>query len=214
VLDAPRLGSSNLHSSVLPRWRGAAPFQRALMAGDEVTGVEVMHMTEGLDEGPVLATARVQIGPLDTAGSLHDRLAAAAADLIVRTLPGIEAGTATAVPQAEEGVTYAKKIKPVEARIDWSRPAAEVDRQIRGLSPFPGAWFMALSERGPVRVKALLSCVEEGQGAPGEALDPRLLIACGQGAVRILKAQREGKGAQDADVFLRGQAVAAGTKLS
>jgi methionyl-tRNA formyltransferase len=214
VLDAPRLGSFNLHASLLPRWRGAAPIQRALMAGDEVTGVEVMHMTEGLDEGPVLATARVQIGPLDTAGSLHDRLAAAAADLIVRTLPAIEAGTATAVPQAEEGVTYAKKIRAKEARIDWGKSAREVDLKIRGLSPFPGAWFTLPTEKGEVRVKALLSAFEDAGGPAGTLLDDRLLVACGEGAVRLLKVQREGKGAQDADVFLRGQAVAAGTKLS
>jgi methionyl-tRNA formyltransferase len=213
VLDAPRLGCFNLHGSLLPRWRGAAPIQRAIMAGDKVTGVEVMRMTEGLDEGPVLATARVRIDPLDTAGSLHDRLAQAGAELLPRTLAQIAAGTAHERPQPAEGATYAKKIKPVEARIDWSRPAAEVDRQIRGLSPFPGAWFMALSERGPVRVKALLSCVEEGHGAPGEALDPRLLIACGQGAVRILRAQRESRGAQTLDEFVRGFPIASGARL-
>src|SRR5690349_3864093 len=141
VIEAPRLGSFNLHASLLPRWRGAAPIQRAVMAGDEVTGVEVMRVTEGLDEGPVLATATVRIGPLDTAGSVHERLAAAAAELIVRTLPKIEAGRAVETQQAAEGVTYAKKIRAKEARIDWARPGREVDRKIRGLSPFPGAWF-------------------------------------------------------------------------
>jgi len=214
VLEAPRLGSFNLHASLLPRWRGAAPIQRALMAGDEVTGVEVMRMTEGLDEGPVLATATVRIGPLDTAGSLHDRLAAAAAELIVRTLPDIEAGTATEVPQPDEGVTYAKKIRSKEARIDWTRPAREVDLKIRGLSPFPGAWFMLPTDKGDVRVKALLSTFEDADGPAGALLDDRLLVACGEGAVRLLKVQREGKGAQEAEVFLRGQAVPAGTKLS
>jgi len=214
VLDAPRLGSFNLHASLLPRWRGAAPIQRAIMAGDDVTGVEVMRMTEGLDEGPVLATAQLRIGPLDTAGSLHDRLAAAAADLIVRTLPDIEAGTAVAVPQAEDGVTYAKKIRSKEARIDWSKPAREVDLKIRGLSPFPGAWFILPTEKGEVRVKALLSTFEDVDGPAGAVLDDRLLVACGDGAVRLLKVQREGKGAQQAEVFLRGQAVATGTKLS
>ncbi|CAN7192083.1 methionyl-tRNA formyltransferase [Phenylobacterium sp. LjRoot219] len=214
VLDAPRLGSFNLHASLLPRWRGAAPIQRALMAGDAATGVQVMRMTEGLDEGPVLATATVRIGPLDTAGSLHDRLAAAAADLIVRTLPDIEAGRAVEVAQAEHGVTYAKKIRSKEARIDWSRPAREVDLKIRGLSPFPGAWFTLPTEKGEVRVKALLSTLEDADGEPGMVLDDRLLVACGEGAVRLLKAQREGKGAQDAEVFLRGQPVAAGTRLS
>jgi len=214
VLDAPRLGSFNLHASLLPRWRGAAPIQRAIMAGDAVTGVQVMRMTEGLDEGPVLATATVRIGALDTAGSLHDRLAAAAADLIVRTLPDIEAGTATEVPQAEDGVTYAKKIRSKEARIDWTRSAREVDLKIRGLSPFPGAWFMLPTDKGEVRVKALLSAFEDADSAPGAVLDDRLLVACGEGAVRLLKVQREGKGAQEAEVFLRGQPVAAGTKLS
>jgi methionyl-tRNA formyltransferase len=214
VLDAPRLGSFNLHASLLPRWRGAAPIQRAVMAGDEMTGVEVMRMTEGLDEGPVLATATVRIGPLDTTGSVHDRLAAAAADLIVRTLPDIADGRAVATPQAAEGVTYAKKIRPKEARLDWSKPGRELDRKIRGLSPFPGAWFLLPTEKGEVRVKALLSTFEEAAGVPGTLLDDQLLVACGEGAVRLLKVQREGKAAQDAEVFLRGQPVAAGTRLS
>jgi methionyl-tRNA formyltransferase len=183
------------------------------MAGDRQTGVQVMRMSVGLDEGPVLATATVRIGALDTAGSLHDRMAAAGAALLPPTLEAIAAGTAVEVPQAAEGVTYAKKIKPAEARIDWSRPAVEVDRQIRGLSPFPGAWFMAPSERGPTRVKALLSCVEEREGAPGSVLDERLLIACGEGAVRLLKAQREGRTAQDLDEFVRGFPLAVGERL-
>jgi len=172
-----------------------------------------MRGTEGLDEGPVLATATVRIGPLDTAGAIHDRLAAAAADLIVRTLPQIEAGRAVETPQAQEGVTYAKKIRAKEARLDWSRPARELDRKIRGLSPFPGAWFLLPTDKGEVRVKALLSAYEEADGAPGAVLDDRLLVACGEGAVRLLKVQREGKAAQDAEVFLRGQPVAAGTRL-
>ena len=204
VLEAPRLGSFNLHASLLPRWRGAAPIQRAIMAGDRQTGAAVMRMTEGLDEGPVLAETRLRIDALETAGALHDRLAAAGARLLVETLPKIADGTATQTPQPDEGVTYAKKIRPKEARIDWRKPAAEVDCQIRGLAPFPGAWFMAASERGPVRVKALLSCVEDGRGAPGDVLDGRLLIACGSGAVRILAAQREGRGAQGLDDFVRG----------
>jgi len=214
VLEAPRLGSFNLHASLLPRWRGAAPIHRAVMAGDEVTGVQVMRMTEGLDEGPVLATATVRIGPLDTTGSVHDRLSAAAADLIVRTLPEIESGRAHEVPQASDGVTYAKKIKSREARIDWTRPAVEVDRRIRGLSPFPGAWFLAPGERGEVRVKALLSSFEDADGAPGEVLDERLLVACGEGAVRLLKVQREGRAAQDAETFLRGHPIGRGTRFA
>jgi methionyl-tRNA formyltransferase len=204
VIEAPRLGSFNLHGSLLPRWRGAAPIQRAIIAGDKVTGVGVMRLTEGLDEGPTLAVERLRIDALDTAGTLHDRLAAVGAGLIVQTLPAIADGTAVETPQPDEGVTYAKKIKPRETRIDWRRPAAEIDCRIRGLSPSPGAWFEAASERGPVRIKALLSRVEEGHGAPGEVLDDRLLIACGSGAVRLLAAQREGRGAQPLDEFVRG----------
>jgi len=215
VLEAPRLGCFNLHASLLPRWRGAAPIQRAIMAGDAVTGVQVMRMSEGLDEGPVLMSEQVRIGPLDTAGSLHDRLAAVGARLLPVALGAIERGAAVETPQPADGVTYAKKIKSAEARIDWTRPAAEVDRHVRGLSPFPGAWFEAPSDKGPVRVKALLSRVEEAPKAPpGTALDDGLLIACGEGAVRLLKAQREGKGAQDAEVFVRGFPVPAGTTLA
>jgi methionyl-tRNA formyltransferase len=213
VVDAPRLGAFNLHGSILPRWRGAAPIQRAVMAGDKITGVQVMRVTEGLDEGPVLATATTRIDALDTAGTLMERLAAAAAGLIVTTLPAIEGGTAVETPQAVEGVTYAKKIKPKEARLDWTKPSAEIDCKIRGLSPFPGAWFTAPSEKGPVRVKALLSRAEDEAGPAGTLLDDGLLVACGEGAVRLLRVQREGKGPQDAQVFLRGFPLAAGTKL-
>jgi methionyl-tRNA formyltransferase len=204
VIDAPRLGSFNLHASLLPRWRGAAPIQRAIMAGDKATGVGVMRLTEGLDEGPTLAAQRLRIGVLDTAGTVHDRLAEVGAGLLVRTLPHIADGAAVETPQPADGVTYAKKIRPRETRIDWRKPAAEVDCRIRGLSPSPGAWFEAKSERGTVRVKALLSRVEEADGAPGEVLDDRLLIACGTGAVRLLAAQREGRGAQQLDEFVRG----------
>lgn len=211
VLDAPRLGSFNLHASLLPRWRGAAPIQRAIMAGDRVTGVEVMAMTEGLDEGPVLASETLRIDALETAGTLHDRLSGVGADLLVRTMAAVERGAAVATPQAEGGLTYAKKIRPKEARLRWTKPATEIDRKIRGLSPSPGAWFELPTEKGPVRVKALLSQVEEGSGAPGQVLDDRLLIACGEGAVRLLRVQREGRGPQEAEVFLRGLPVAAGT---
>ncbi len=214
VLDAPRLGSFNLHASLLPRWRGAAPIQRAIMAGDEVTGVQVMRMTEGLDEGPVLGEARTRIAALDTAGTLHDRLAGAGAALMAETLARVERGEASETPQPAEGVTYAKKLKPGEARIRWDRPAPEVDRQIRGLSPFPGAWFMAPTPRGPMRVKALLSRVEPADGAPGGVLDDNFLIACGTGAVRILSAQREGRAPQEAAAFLRGFPVPIGSVLS
>ena len=213
VLEAPRLGAFNLHGSLLPRWRGAAPIQRAVMAGDPVTGVQVMRMSEGLDEGPILGTETLRIGPLDTAQIVHDRMAEAGAELLVRTLPLIETGEARETPQAAEGVTYAKKIRPKEARIDWTRPGREVDAKIRGLSPYPGAWFELPTDKGPQRVKVLLSAFEHADGAAGEVLDDRLLVACGAGAVRLLRVQREGRGAQDAEVFLRGQAVPAGTKL-
>jgi methionyl-tRNA formyltransferase len=214
VLDAPRLGAFNLHGSLLPRWRGAAPIQRAIMAGDRVTGVQVMRMSEGLDEGPVLLSESVRIDALETAGTLHDRLAPIGAPLLVKALDLLARGEAVETPQSEEGATYAKKIKPKETRIDWSRPAAEVDRRIRGLSPFPGAWCMAPGERGPVRVKLLLSRTEDGAGTPGQALDDNLLIACGEGAVRLLRAQREGRSAQDAESFLRGFPLAVGAKLA
>jgi len=214
VLAAPRLGCFNLHGSLLPRWRGAAPIQRAIMAGDRVTGVQVMRMSEGLDEGPILLSETVRIDALETAGSLHDRLAPIGAALWPRALAGIERGDMVETPQAAEGVTYAKKIRPAEARIRWGRPAEEVDRRIRGLSPFPGAWFLAPSDKGPVRVKALLSRVEDGEGAPGEVLDDGLLLACGEGAVRILRAQREGRGAQDAEAFLRGFSLPASSVLT
>jgi methionyl-tRNA formyltransferase len=214
VLEAPREGCFNLHASLLPRWRGAAPIQRAIMAGDTVTGVQVMRMSEGLDEGPILMSEQVRIDSFDTAGSLHDKLAQVGSRILPVALGAIERGGARETPQSEDGVTYAKKIKSAEARIDWTRPAAEIDRHIRGLSPFPGAWFETPSEKGPVRVKALLSRVEDARGAPGTLLDDSLLIACGDGAVRLLKAQREGKGVQDADVFTRGFPIAAGTILA
>ena len=213
VLDAPKLGSFNLHASLLPRWRGAAPIQRAIMAGDAQSGVQVMRMTEGLDEGPILAGTVLDISPLDTAGSLHDRMMAAGADLLVTTLNDIAAGRAIETPQAAEGATYAKKIRTKEARLNWEKPAVDLDRKIRGLSPFPGAWFEFATEKGPVRVKVLLSRVEDGDGSPGDVLDDALLVATGSGAVRLLKVQREGKGAQDAEVFLRGTTVNPGTRF-
>ena len=213
VLDAPRLGSYNVHGSLLPRWRGAAPIQRAIMAGDTVTGVQVMRMTEGLDEGPVLSTATVRIDALETAGTLHDRLAAAGAKLIVRTLAEIEAGRAVAEPQPAVGVTYARKISAKFARLDWTKPGPVIDRKIRGMSPSPGAWFELPTEKGPVRVKALLSAYEDEAGEPGVTLDDRLLVGTAEGAVRLLRLQREGRGPQDADVFLRGAPIQAGTRL-
>ena len=213
ILDAPRLGSFNVHGSLLPRWRGAAPIQRAIMAGDKVTGVQVMRMTAGLDEGPVLASATLRIDALETAATLHDRMAAAGADLIVKTLADIAAGRAVETPQAEDGVTYAKKLRPQHARLDWTKPGPGLDSKIRGMSPFPGAWFELATDKGTVRVKALLSAYEDQAGPPGLTLDDRLLVATGEGAVRLLKLQREGRGPQDAKVFLRGTPIPAGTRL-
>ena len=213
VLDAPRLGSFNVHASLLPRWRGAAPIQRAIMAGDRITGVQVMRMTEGLDEGPVLATTTVRIDALDTAGTLQTRLAEAGAALIVETLADLAAGRAVETSQADDGVTYAKKIRAKTARIDWRMGGRGLDWKIRGLSPFPGAWFELPTDKGPVRVKALLSAYEDRSGEPGLTLDDLLLVATGEGAVRLLRLQREGRGPQDAEVFLHGAPVPAGLKL-
>jgi methionyl-tRNA formyltransferase len=214
VLDAPRLGAFNLHASLLPRWRGAAPIQRAIMAGDAATGVQVMRMTEGLDEGPILLSETVRIEALETAGSLYDRLAPIGARLLSRALAALERGALRETPQSQEGVSYARKIRPKETRIDWRKPAALVDRRIRGLSPAPGAWFECRGDDRLIRVKALLSTVEGGHGAPGEVLDNRLLVACGDGAVRILRAQREGRGAQAAADFLRGFPISPGLRLA
>ena len=212
VLDAPRLGCFNLHGSLLPRWRGAAPIQRAIMAGDKQTGVQIMRMSEGLDEGPILLGEVMDIRPDDTAASLSERMAHVGAGLWSRALAAIERGGATETPQAGEP-TYARKITPAEARIDWTRPAAEVDARIRGLSPSPGAWFEAPSEMGPVRIKALLSTRAQETGAPGQVLDDALTIACGAGAVRLIRVQREGKAAQSAEEMLRGFPLPAGTVL-
>ena len=209
ALAAPRLGCFNVHASLLPRWRGAAPIQRAIMAGDEETGVAIMQMEEGLDTGPVLAMSRTAIGPEDTASTLHDRLAEMGARLMVEALAEVAAGRAIAQPQPDDGVTYAAKIEKSEARIDWTRPAAELDRHIRGLAPFPGAWCEINGER----VKLLMCRPEEGEGAPGTALDDRLLIACGGGALRLTRLQRQGRGASDAADMLRGFPVPAGSVL-
>ncbi len=213
-LAAPRLGSFNLHASLLPRWRGAAPIQRAIMAGDAETGVCVMRMTAGLDEGPVLARQVIPVGPGETAGSLQQALAQEGAALMTSTLAKLANGGATETPQPSQGVTYARKIRAKEARIRWRRAATEVDRQVRGLSPAPGAWFTAPGERGAVRIKALLSRAEPGAGPTGTVLDDNLLVACGEGAVRILVAQREGRVAQDVGQFLRGFPLGVGAILS
>jgi len=209
ILDAPRLGCFNLHASLLPRWRGAAPIHRAIMAGDPETGIIVMKMDEGLDTGPVALVERVPVGADMTAGDLHDTLARRGADLMVRALGALERGTLQLTPQPEEGVTYAAKIDKNETRIDWAKPSQAVNDHCRGLSPFPGAWF----ELGGQRVKVLRTTRGEGSGAPGMVLDDCLTIACGAGAVRLTEVQRAGKQPMKAEEFLRGAKVAPGTVL-
>ena len=207
VLDAPAHGCLNIHASLLPRWRGAAPIHRAVMARDAETGVCIMQMEAGLDTGPVLLRRATPIGADETTGELHDRLSSIGAEAITKALANLD--NLTPEPQPENGVTYAEKIEKSEARVDWSRPAPEVDAHIRGLSPFPGAW----TEVEGQRIKLLASARVDGQGQSGEILDDTLTVACGEGAVRLLRLQRAGKGAQDADTFLRGMALPAGTKL-
>ncbi|MBS7701701.1 methionyl-tRNA formyltransferase [Chelatococcus asaccharovorans] len=214
ILDAPELGCLNLHASLLPRWRGAAPIQRAIMAGDAETGVAVMKMEEGLDTGPVAMVERVTIGQETTAGELHDTLSRLGADLMARALAALSRGALNFVPQSEDGITYARKITNAEARIDWSRPAGELHNQIRGLSPFPGAYFEVDLGKGPERVRALRSTPAEGQGAPGTLLDSQFTVACGDGAIRLLQVQRAGKGAMNAEDFLRGARLAPGAVLA
>ncbi len=214
ALDAPRLGCLNLHASLLPRWRGAAPIQRAIMAGDETTGVQIQQMEAGLDTGPILLSEMVKITPEDNAGSLHDKLMDTGAQMWPRLLSALERGSLEAVAQDEAGATYARKISSAEARIDWTRDAPAIANHIRGLSPFPGAWFELAGEKGPVRVKILAARAVDGAASPGQVIDDKLTIACGCGAVQLLRLQREGKGAMTAEDFLRGTKIPAGTVLS
>jgi methionyl-tRNA formyltransferase len=214
ILEAPPLGCLNLHASLLPRWRGAAPIQRAVMAGDVESGVAVMKMEEGLDTGPVGMVERVAIGPDMTAGELHDRLAPLGADLMVRALAALSRGALSFTPQPEEGVTYAHKIRNDEARIDWAAGAEAVHNQVRGLSPFPGAFFTADFGKGPERVKVLRSARAEGAGAPGTLLDGHGLVACGAGAIRLVQVQRAGKAPVGVEDFLRGVRLAPGASLA
>ncbi|HXA69306.1 MAG TPA: methionyl-tRNA formyltransferase [Stellaceae bacterium] len=211
VLEAPRLGSLNVHASLLPRWRGAAPIQRAILAGDRETGVTIMQMDEGLDTGPMLLAERVDIEPETTATTLHDQLAAVGARLIVRTLGGLADGTLAARPQPAEGITYAKKLAREEGRIDWSQPAADLERRVRALNPAPGVWF----ERGGERIKVLAATVVEDRTAasPGTVLDADLTVACGSAALRLTRLQRAGRAAVDAAAFLRGYALKPGDRL-
>jgi methionyl-tRNA formyltransferase len=208
ILEAPRLGCFNLHGSLLPRWRGAAPIQRAVMAGDAETGVMVMRMDEGLDTGPVLMAERVPVGR-KTSGELTSELSRLGADLIGRALGALERGAIAPQPQPQDGATYAKKILKDEARIDWSRSAHDVDCHIRGLSPFPGAWTEVNGER----LKILYAEPASGSGKPGITLGADLTVACGDGAVKLRKVQRAGGKAMDAEALLKGFAVPAGTQL-
>ena len=204
ILDAPKLGCFNLHASLLPRWRGAAPINRAIMAGDAESGVMVMKMDVGLDTGDVAMAERLPITDSMTASDLHDALAPLGADLMVRAMGALQRGGLQLTGQSEDGVTYAAKIEKAEARIDWTQPAHAVLRHIHGLSPFPGAWCELAGEGEPVRLKILRCELAKGSGQPGDVLDDNLAIACGDGAVRILELQRAGKGPMKAADFLRG----------
>jgi methionyl-tRNA formyltransferase len=210
ILHAFLLGCFNLHASLLPRWRGAAPIHRAIMAGDQETGVMVMKMDEGLDTGAIAMAERVPIGPDATTGELHDELARRGADLMLRALSALENGQLQLTPQAASGVTYANKIDKSETRVDWTRPWHEVHNHCRGLSPFPGAWCELA---GAGRVKILRTTKGAGGGPPGQVLDDKLTVACGSGAVRLLQLQRAGKQPMGADEFLRGTPVAPATVL-
>ena len=216
VLDAPREGCLNLHASLLPRWRGAAPINRAIMAGDTETAVQVMRMEEGLDTGPVCMSETVEIGPDMTAGELHDRLSGLGGDLMVRALAALSRGALTETPQAAEGVTYAAKLSKEETRIDWTAPAKTVHDHIRGLSPFPGAWCEMTLSGKTERVKTLRSALAEAAGEPGTvtSVDGGPVIACGQGGIRLVQVQRAGKKPMTGEEFQRGAKLAAGDKLA
>ena len=209
VLDAPRLGCLNVHASLLPRWRGAAPIQRAILEGDRETGVTIMQMDAGLDTGAMLLQQPEPITSTTTGGELTDRLAALGGKLIVAALNRLAAGALSPHPQPEAGVTYAKKLSRDEARLDWRLPADRLERQVRAFDPWPGAYFLA----GEERIRVLSAAVVPGTGAPGTVLDDRLSIACGAGALRPLRVQRAGRGAMDTDALLRGFALPAGTIL-
>ena len=204
ILDGTRHGAFNLHASLLPRWRGAAPINRAILAGDSETGVSIMRLDEGLDTGPVCLESRVPIGPDTTAGELHDALATSGAKLMVNALSALEQARLVCRPQPSQDVTYANKIDPAEARIDWQRSARDVHNLIRGLSPHPGAWFEIEINGKPERIKALRAVLAAGSGPPGALLDEGLIIACGDGAVRLTEVQRAGKRPMPAEEFLRG----------
>jgi methionyl-tRNA formyltransferase len=211
ILEAPRMGCINIHASLLPRWRGAAPIQRAILAGDPTTGITIMQMDEGLDTGAILAAEEIDIGPATTCAELHDRLAVLGGRMVVYVLNGLERGVIESAPQIEAGAVYAAKLTRAEGRMDWRRPAAELERQMRAFSPWPGAWF----ELDGTRIKVIEARVmAEATGVkPGEVVDDRFTVACGSGSLRIQMLQREGKKPQKAAEFLRGFNVAPGTRL-
>jgi methionyl-tRNA formyltransferase len=216
-LEAPILGCINIHGSLLPRWRGAAPIHRAILAGDAETGVTTMRMDEGLDTGPMLLAERTPISAADTAETVHDRLAELGARLIVSTLDGLVTKSLEPVPQSEAGVTYAHKLGKEEGALDWRRPAAELERKVRAFHPWPGTWFDVVTENGSERIKVLAAGLTLAGGAPGTVSvgrDGFPVVACGIGGLKLLKLQRAGKSAQSADAFLRGFALAAGTVLA
>jgi methionyl-tRNA formyltransferase len=213
ILETPPLGCLNLHGSLLPRWRGAAPIQRAIMAGDKETGVMVMKMDEGLDTGPVALVDRILIGPDATAGEIHDHLSLMGAALMLSALDLLERGELTFAPQPREGVTYAAKILKEETRVDWTKPGTEVHNKIRGLSPHPGAWFEALLGGKAERIKVLRSVLVPGKGDPGQLLDANLTVACGTQAVRLTQVQRSGKRPAGGADFLRGFPLGKGTQF-
>jgi len=215
IIIAPSLGCWNAHASLLPRWRGAAPIQRAILAGDTRTGVNIMRMEEGLDTGPVALSSEIPITPDMDAATLHDALSALTARLVVEAMADLETGTLHTSLQAQEGVTYARKIEKSETRINWQRPAKELHNHIRGLSPFPGAWFEAdFGADTPERVKALACELVAVKGAPGEILDDDFTIACGEGALRLTRLQRAGRKVQEAEEFMRGSSLPIGMKLA
>ena len=214
ILRAPRLGCLNLHASLLPRWRGAAPIHRALLAGDRETGVTIMQLDEGLDTGPVLLQEAVPIGPTATAAEMHDVLAALGARMMVQALDGLARGTLTPRPQPSAGATYAAKLERSEGRLDWRCPAAELERQVRALNPWPGAFVEVPLEKGSERIKVLAAeLADEGGSVPGEVLDEALTVTCGVGALRLTRVQRAGRSAMSAEAFLRGAVIAPGTRL-
>jgi methionyl-tRNA formyltransferase len=214
VLDGVPLGCFNLHASLLPRWRGAAPINRAIMAGDAETGNAIMKMEEGLDTGPVAMTERITISPNETAGELHDRLSRLGAPLMAKAMRAVEAGELTLTPQPADGVAYAAKLTNTETKIDWSRPAIEVHNHIRGLSPFPGAWCEIDFGKGPERLRVLRSEIVSGEGAPGVVLDKDGAVACGTDAVRLVTVQRAGKGPMAFADFARGARLEPGARLA